>query len=50
MCAPHIKIKLSMPHIELGDTVVPVSTVVKCIGVFFDDALNMNNHNNCKFV
>ena len=41
MCAPHIKIKLSMPHIELGDTVVPVSTVD--IGVFFDDALSMNN-------
>ena len=30
MCAPHIKIKLSMPHIELGDA-------------FFDDALSMNN-------
>ena len=45
MCAPHTKIKLSnsMPHIELGDTVVPVSTVAKNIGVFFDDALSMNN-------
>ena len=43
MCAPHIKIKLSMPHIELGDAVVPVSTVAKNIGVFFDDALSMNN-------
>ncbi len=43
MCAPHKKIKLSMPHIELGDTVVPVSTVAKNIGVFFDDALSMNN-------
>ena len=43
MCAPHIKIKLSMPHIELGDTVVPVSTVAKNIGVFLDDALSMNN-------
>ena len=43
MCAPHIKIKLSMPHIKLGDTVVPVSTVAKNIGVFFDDALSMNN-------
>ena len=42
MCAPHIKIKHSMPHIELGDTVVPVSTVAKNIGVFFDDALSMN--------
>ena len=41
--SPHIKIKLSMPHIELGDTVVPVSTVAKNIGVFFDDALSMNN-------
>ena len=40
MCAPHIKIKLSMPH---GDTVVPVATVAKSIGVFFDDALSMNN-------
>ena len=42
-CAPHIKIKLSMPQIELGDTVVPVSTVAKNIGVFFYDALSMNN-------
>ena len=39
MSAPHIKIKLSMPHIEIGDTVVPVSTFAKSIGVFFDDAL-----------
>ena len=43
MCAPHIKTKLSMPHIELGDTDVPVSTVAKNIGIFFDDALRMNN-------
>ena len=43
MCAPRINIKLSMPHIQLSDTVVPVSTVAKNIGVFFDDALNMNN-------
>ena len=43
MCAPHIKITLSMPHIKLGDTVVPVSTVAKNIGVFFDDALSMDN-------
>ena len=41
MCAPHIK--LSMPHIKHGDTVVPVSTVANNIGVFFDDALSMNN-------
>ena len=39
MCAPHVNIKLSMPHIELGDTVVPVFTVAKNIGVFFDDAV-----------
>ena len=32
-----------MPHIELGDTIVPVSTVAKNIGVFFNDALSMNN-------
>ena len=32
-----------MPHIELGDTVVSVSTVAKNIGIFFDDALSMNN-------
>ena len=44
MCAPHTKNKLSMPHIELGNTVVPISTVAKNIGVFFDDALGMNNH------
>ena len=43
MCTPHIKTKLSMSHRELGDTVVPVSTVAKNIGVFFDDALSMNN-------
>ena len=43
MCAPHIKIKLFMPHVELGDTVVPVSTVAKNIGDCFDDALSMNN-------
>jgi len=43
MCAPHIKIKLSLPHLELGDTVVPVSTVAKNFGVFIDDALSMNN-------
>ena len=44
MCAPHINIKLSLPHIELGDTgVEPVSTVTKNFGVFFDDALSMNN-------
>ena len=42
MCAPH-KIKLSMPHTKLGNTVVPVSTVAKNIGVFSDDALSMNN-------
>ena len=44
MCAPHIKNKLSMPHIELGNTVVPISTVAKNISLFFDDALSMNNH------
>ena len=38
-----IVIKLCMPHIERGDTVVPVSTVAKNIGVFFDGALSMNN-------
>ena len=43
MCAPHIKIKLSMPHKKLSDTAVPESTVAKNIGVFFDDALSMNN-------
>ena len=41
MCAPHIKTKLSMPDIELGRIVVPVSTVAKNIGVYFDDALSM---------
>ena len=43
MCASHVKAKLSMPHVELGDTVEPVSTVANNIGVFFDDALSMNN-------
>ena len=41
MCAPHIKTKLSMPDIELGRIVVPVSTVANNIGVYFDDALSM---------
>ena len=44
MCAPHIKNKLCMPHTELGSTVVPISTVAKNIGVFFDDVISMNNH------
>ena len=43
MCAPHMQIKLSMPHIELGNTVVPVCTVAKTFGIFFDDALSMTN-------
>ena len=37
MCAPHIKTKLSMPQIKLCDTVVPVCTVAKNIGVFFEN-------------
>ena len=41
ICAPHIKIKLVVTHIEVGDTVVPVSTVAKNI-VFIDNALSMN--------
>ena len=44
MCAPHIKNKHSMPDIGLGNTVVPISTVAKNIGIFFDDALSMTNH------
>ena len=44
ICAPHIKNKPSMPLIELCNTVVPISTVAKNIGVVFDDALGMNNH------
>ena len=43
MCAPNIKNKLSMPHIGLGNTVVPISTVAKNIDGFFDDALSMIN-------
>ena len=43
MCAPHIKTKLSMPHIKLCDTVVPVCTVAKNIGVLFENNLSMNN-------
>ena len=44
MCAPHIKNKLSMLHIEFANTVVPISTVAKTVGIFSDDALSMNNH------
>ena len=33
-----------MPDIGLGNTVVPISTVAKNIGIFFDDALSMTNH------
>ena len=43
MCAPHIKTKHFMPYVELGDTDVPVSTVAKNIGVFFDVALSIYN-------
>ena len=44
MCAPHIKNKLSMPHIELGHTAVSVVSVAKNIGVFFDDVLSMKSN------
>ena len=43
MCAPHIKTKLSMPQIKCCDTVVPVCTVAKNIGVLFDNSLSMDN-------
>jgi len=33
-----------MPYTELANTIVPIYTVAKNIGVFFDDALSMNNH------
>ena len=33
ICTPHIKNKLSMPLIELCNTVVPISTVAKNIAV-----------------
>ena len=33
MRAPHIKYYLSMPHIDLGNTIVPISTVAN-IGVY----------------
>ena len=44
ICSPHIKNKISMPHIELVNTIVPISTVARNIGVFFDDALSMKSH------
>ena len=31
MCAPHIKNKLSMLHIEFANTVMPISTVAKTL-------------------
>ena len=43
MCAPHIKTKRSMPHIKLCDTVVPVCTVAKNIGVLFENSLSIDN-------
>ena len=42
--SPHIKDKISMPHIELVNTIVPISTVARNIGVFFDDALSIRSH------
>ena len=44
ICSPHIKDKISMPHIELVNTIVPISTVARNIGVFFDDALSIKSH------
>ena len=44
MCAPHIKNKFSMGHTQLDNTIVRISTVVKNIGVFLDDALSINSH------
>lgn len=32
----HIKKSTSVSYIELGDTIVPTSTVARDIGVFFD--------------
>ena len=43
MCEPHIKTKLFMPQIKLCDTVVPVCTVAKNIGVLFENSLSMDN-------
>ena len=43
-CSPHIKSKISMPHVELVNAIVPTSTVARNIGVFFDDALSMKSH------
>ena len=40
-CGPRITFKLFMPHIELGDAVVPVSTVAKNI-IFIVNALSTN--------
>ena len=43
-CYGYIKNKLSMLHIELGNTFVHFYTVAKNVGVFFDTALSMKNH------
>ena len=44
ICSPHIKDKISMPYIELVNTIVPISTVARNIGVFFDDVLSIKSH------
>ena len=42
--ANRIKDQARNPNTLLGNTAVPISTVAKNIGVFFDDTLRMKNH------
>ena len=44
ICSPHIKSKISMPHIQLVNVIMPTLTVARNIGVFFDGVLSMKSH------
>ena len=44
ICLLHIKNKISVSHVEIGDTIVPTFTVARNISVFFDHTLSMKNH------
>ena len=41
ICSPRVKNNIDMPHIDLGNTTVPISNAPRNIGVLFEDALTM---------
>ena len=44
VCAPHMRSKLSVLHLEVGVSRIVPSDVVRNIGAFFDQNLNMQHH------